>query len=75
VRQHIGVSFYEKSFIIPSILLVFKPNLVPKCTLYPFLMRAKFEGNPITRLHFMAVFCKCTKRRKRKGRKKHEENE
>ena len=27
-------------------------------------MCAEFEGNPITRLHFMAVFCKCAKRKK-----------
>ena len=34
------------------------------------LMHAKFEGNPITCLHFMAVFCKCAKRRERKKRRK-----
>jgi len=33
VRQHIGVIFREKSL---PILLVSKPNLVPKCALYPF---------------------------------------
>ena len=48
-------------------MLVFKPNLVPRS----LLMCAKFEENLITRLRFMAVFCKCVKkRRKRKGRKK-----
>ena len=33
-------------------------------------MHAKFEGNLITRLHFMAVFCKCVKRRKENKIKK-----
>ena len=34
------------------------------------LMHAKFEGNLITCLHFMAVFCKCAKRRKNKKNEK-----
>ena len=33
-------------------------------------MCAKFEGNPITCLSFMAVFCKCAKRKGRKKTKK-----
>ena len=37
------------------ILLVFKPNLVPRSPYIP-LMCAKFEGNLIRHLHFMAVF-------------------
>jgi len=36
--------------------------------LISLLMRAKFEENMIMRLHAMAVFCKCAKRRK-KGKK------
>ena len=36
-------------------------------------MCAKFEGNLITRVCFMAVFCKCAKRRERK--RKNQENE
>ena len=36
MRQHIGLIFREKSFIILSILLVFKPNLVQRCTYVPF---------------------------------------
>ena len=32
-------------------------------------MHAKFEGNPIMRMHFMAVFCKCTKRKRKKKKK------
>jgi len=37
-------------------------------------MCAKFEGNLIRRLYFMAVFCKCANRRKKKE-KKNKENE
>ena len=41
------------------------------------LMCAKFEGNLITRLHFIAVFCKCAKRKRKKGKeeKKNEKKE
>ena len=40
------------------------------------LMHAKFEGNPVTRLRFMAVFLQvCEKKKKKKEFKKNEENE
>ena len=32
-------------------------------------MRAKFEGNPITLLHFGVVFCKYVKKRRKKTKK------
>ena len=72
MRQHIGVNFHEKSFITLSILLVFKPNLVPRCALHciSLVMHAKFEGNPILCLNFMAVFLwKCEKNKRKKKRK------
>jgi len=34
--------------------------------LISFLMYVKFGGNPITHLHFMVVFCKYAKRKRRK---------
>ena len=53
--DNILVSFFAKKiFITQPISLVFKPNSVSikMCLMY-LLMRAKLEGNPIIRLHFM----------------------
>ena len=70
VQQHIGVISHKNLFITLPILPVSKLNFVTKMRLISRLMRAKFEGNPITRLHFMAVFKSVQKEGKEEEKKK-----
>ena len=44
-------------------------------SLISLLKCAKFEGNPIIRLHFMVFFCKCAKREEKERKKEKKKNE
>ena len=48
--------------------MVFQPNLVQDGPLYPLLC-AKFQGNRVLSLHFMAVLQVCERQRKKERKK------
>lgn len=53
----------KKLFVAQLVLPVLKPNSVPRCTYPLWCMCAKFEGNLIMRWCFIAIYCKCAKRK------------
>ena len=63
-------NFREKSFLtLMSILFVFKPNLIPRCTLYPFWCVPNLKIIQLC-IACYGSFCKCAKRKKKREKKK-----
>ena len=67
--DNILVSFFEENHFKLCQCSLYLNQIWP----YVPLMCARFELHLITRAHFIAVFCKCMKKRKIRGRKKENE--